>query len=65
MLWQTRTNSVVNSFPITYSVEGKQYVAVVVGAGSTLPRQLGSLTEEIPNPSPGTVLWVFALSDAK
>jgi alcohol dehydrogenase (cytochrome c) len=63
-LWQMRTNSIVNSFPITYSVKGKQYVAVVVGAGSSLPRQLGSLTEEIPNPSPGTVLWVFALPDA-
>jgi len=64
-LWQMRTNSVVNSFPITYSVNGRQYVAVVVGAGSTLPRQLASLTEEIPNQSPGTVLWVFALPDAK
>jgi alcohol dehydrogenase (cytochrome c) len=65
VLWQTRTNSVVNSFPITYSVKGKQYVAVVVGAGSSFPRQLGALAEEIPNPSPGTVLWVFALPDTK
>jgi alcohol dehydrogenase (cytochrome c) len=62
ILWQMRTNSIVNSFPITYSVKGKQYVAVVVGAGSTFPHQMSALTPEIPNPPLGTVLWVFTLS---
>ena len=38
VLWQVRTNNMVNAFPITYSVNGKQYVAVAVGRGSGLGR---------------------------
>lgn len=64
VLWETRTNNVVNSFPIAYAADGKEYVAVVVGSGSTLPRSLGGLTPEIANPSGGSVLWVFALPDS-
>jgi alcohol dehydrogenase (cytochrome c) len=33
VLWQVRTNNMVNSFPITYSVNGKQYVSVWSGIG--------------------------------
>ena len=33
-LWQIRMNDVPNSAPISYSVNGKQYVAVVVGHGA-------------------------------
>src|ERR1700730_3960186 len=36
--WQMRLNNAVNSFPITYSVNGKQYVAVAVGNGSSEAR---------------------------
>jgi alcohol dehydrogenase (cytochrome c) len=61
VLWETRTNNVVNSFPVAYAADGKEYIAVVVGSGSTLPRSLGGLTPEIENPSGGSVLWVFAL----
>ena len=31
ILWQTDLGDVANSFPITYSVDGKQYIAVVAG----------------------------------
>jgi alcohol dehydrogenase (cytochrome c) len=64
VLWQTRLNNVVNSFPVSYSIKGRQYVAVVAGSGSTLPRALGGLTREIANPTAGSVLWIFALPDA-
>jgi glucose dehydrogenase len=63
VLWQVRTSNAVNSFPITYSVNGKQYVAVAVGNGSTLARSLATLTPEIRNPDGGSSLWVFALQD--
>jgi alcohol dehydrogenase (cytochrome c) len=59
--WQMRLNNVINSFPITYSVNGKQYVAVAVGSGSSLSKALATLTPEIQNPDGGSVLWVFAL----
>ena len=61
VMWQTRLNNVVNSFPITYSVNGKQYVAVAVGSGSSQSKALATLTPEIQNPDGGSVLWVFAL----
>ena len=47
LLWQVRTSNAVNSFPITYSVNGKQYVAVAVGNGSSHARSLATLTPEI------------------
>jgi alcohol dehydrogenase (cytochrome c) len=59
--WQVRLNNVINSFPITYSVNGKQYVAVAVGSGSSQSKALATLTPEIQNPDGGSVLWVFAL----
>ena len=63
LLWQVRTSNAVNSFPITYSVNGKQYVAVAVGNGSSHARSLATLTPEIRNPDGGSSLWVFALPD--
>jgi alcohol dehydrogenase (cytochrome c) len=63
VLWQVRTSNAVNSFPITYSVNGKQYVAVSVGNGSSHARSLSTLTPEIRNPDGGSSLWVFALPD--
>ena len=61
VLWQVRTSNAVNSFPISYSVNGKQYIAVATGSGSGLLRSLGTLTPEIKNPDGGSTLWVFAL----
>src|SRR5262249_60228801 len=61
VLWKTRLNNVISAFPISYSVNGKQYVAVAVGGGSTMPRALATLTPEIQNPDGGSGLWVFAL----
>jgi len=34
MLFQTRLSSAIQGFPITYSVRGKQYLAIPVGMGS-------------------------------
>jgi alcohol dehydrogenase (cytochrome c) len=61
VLWEMRLNNAVNAFPVTYSVNGKQYVAVAVGNGSSQPRSLSTLTPEIRNPDGGSALWVFAL----
>jgi alcohol dehydrogenase (cytochrome c) len=59
--WQMRLNNVVNSFPVSYTANGKQYVAVAVGSGSSHSKALATLTPEIQNPDGGSVLWVFAL----
>jgi alcohol dehydrogenase (cytochrome c) len=63
VLWQVRTNNAVNSFPISYSVNGKQYVAVATGGGSGFLRSMSQLATEIKYPESGSMLWVFALPD--
>ncbi len=60
LLWQTRLNAAPNSSPVTYSVQGEQYVVVVAGGGGPTSGS-SSLTPEIINPPGGTTLWVFKL----
>ncbi len=64
VLWQVRTNNAVNSFPISYAVGGRQYVAVAVGNGSGQGQELSTLVPNMPLPEEGAVLWVFALPEA-
>jgi alcohol dehydrogenase (cytochrome c) len=61
ILWQMRASNIVNSFPITYAVNGRQYVAVAVGNGSSHARSLATLAPEIGIPDGGSALFVFAM----
>ncbi len=60
VLWQRTLGASVSSTPVTYSVAGQQYVAVVAGNGG--PVAWPQLTPEVANPAGGTTLWVFRLS---
>jgi alcohol dehydrogenase (cytochrome c) len=61
-LWKVRLNDVPNSAPISYSVNGKQYVAVVVGYGGAQVASFPQLTPEIPLPAArSSAIWVFEL----
>jgi alcohol dehydrogenase (cytochrome c) len=65
-LWQIRMNDVPSSAPITYSVKGKQYVAVVVGNGGAQTATFPVLVPEIQNPPDhGAAIWVFELPEGK
>ncbi len=62
VLWQTRLNDVPSSCPISYSVNGKQYVAVVVGNGGAQAATWPPLVPEIRNPPDRSAsIWVFEL----
>ncbi len=61
VLWEINLGSSVTGFPVTYAVDGRQYVAVSTGAGSTADHFLG-LTPEL-KPSSGNNLFVFALPE--
>jgi alcohol dehydrogenase (cytochrome c) len=62
VLWQTRLNDVPSAAPITYEVNGKQYVAMIVGFGSPQSLTFTSLTPEIQLPlKRSSTLFVFAL----
>jgi alcohol dehydrogenase (cytochrome c) len=64
VLWQIRLNDVPVACPITYSVGGKQYVAVITGAGSPLTSTYPVLVPEIQNPPDReSTVWVFELPE--
>jgi PQQ-dependent dehydrogenase (methanol/ethanol family) len=54
VLWEVNLGSSVSGYPITFAVDGQQYVAVNTGGGQI------NLTPEL-HPSRGTNLFVFAL----
>ena len=64
LLWQTRLPTSVQGFPISYAVDGRQYVAIPVGVGAlawtTIPLRL---TPEVRRPETGNGLYVFALPE--
>ena len=61
-LWQTRLNDVSSSSPITFAIDGKQYIALVVGEGGFHARSFAPLVPELRSPpNRGTAVWVFAL----
>ncbi len=64
LLWRTRLGDVPTSAPITYAVNGKQYVAVVVGFGTLYSTGFLPLVPEIKIPRvPSSAVYVFALPD--
>ena len=59
VLWEVNLGSPVTGYPITYAVDGRQYVAVSTGSSATTSSFL-RMTPEI-KPSFGNNLFVFAL----
>jgi alcohol dehydrogenase (cytochrome c) len=63
LLWQTRLVAPLHGYPITYSVKGRQYIAVPTGIG--VFRALTAIVSpEIYQPSNGQALFVFALPES-
>ena len=61
-LWRTGLTGVPNGSPITYAVDGRQYVAVVTGMGNPLAFGLPNFTPELPLPPVNSSsIYVFAL----
>ena len=66
ILWQTRLATSVQGFPMSFSVDGKQYIAVTTGLGGGSPRLVPStIAPEIRVPTTGQALYVFALPDRR
>ncbi|MAJ54982.1 MAG: pyrrolo-quinoline quinone, partial [Gammaproteobacteria bacterium TMED107] len=64
-LWQTRASTSAQGFPISYAVDGKQYIAMPAATSgaswaSMLPRDL---SPEIKRPRNGNSIYIFALPD--
>ena len=62
LLWSKNLGSGIGAGPVTYSVDGKQYVAIVVGRTAALPAFLGEIGKKMVAAAPeGGALFVFAL----
>ena len=62
VLWETRLGTSVQGFPVTYGVDGVQYVAVPTGLGGGSPRRVPALlSPDVAHPDTGNALYVFAL----
>lgn len=62
LLWQTRLNGDVSGAPITFEVEGQQYVAITAGGRTGPTTSFGPLTNVTLSEGTG-VVWVFAASE--
>jgi alcohol dehydrogenase (cytochrome c) len=65
-LWSTGVTGVPNASAITYTVDGKQYVAMVTGVGNPLSFGIPDVIPETQLPSVNSSsVYVFALPDRK
>ena len=64
-LWMSRLGTTVQGYPISFSVDGKQYIAVSTGLGGGSPqaKPTALLSDDVHRPGNGAALYVFALPD--
>ena len=61
-LWKFNAGSGITAAPMTYTLDGKQYIAVVSGRTLSIPAFFGALGEKMVAASPeGGTLYVFAV----
>jgi alcohol dehydrogenase (cytochrome c) len=60
LLWRTRLAAPLHGYPVTYSVGGRQYVAVPTGIG-VFRALTATVNAEIYQPTNGQAIHVFAL----
>jgi alcohol dehydrogenase (cytochrome c) len=66
ILWETRLPTAVQGFPLTFTVGGKQYLAVTTSNGGGSPRNVPNLVaSDVHTPAAGNALYVFALPDRR
>ncbi len=62
ILWKKNLGSGIGAGPVTYAVDGKQYVAVVIGRTAAIPAFLGDVGKKMTAAAPeGGSLFVFAV----
>jgi outer membrane protein assembly factor BamB len=60
VLWETNLGAPVSGFPVSFGVDGKQYVAVTTGP-SLVAMAARRMTPELPSDEAGAAVYVFAL----
>jgi alcohol dehydrogenase (cytochrome c) len=63
VLWRTRLDAAPESSPVTFTANGRQYVAVVAGSGSPFGAGSRIFVPEVRPAAPGVTLVVFGLPE--
>ncbi|MEZ5402198.1 MAG: PQQ-binding-like beta-propeller repeat protein [Bryobacteraceae bacterium] len=62
LVWQTRLGTTVQGHPVSFAIDGRQYIAVTTGLGGGSPRDVPHIiAPEIHFPGNGNALYVFEL----
>ncbi len=65
ILWETRLATTVQGYPVSFSIDGKQYIAVTTGLGGGSPENMPNvILTDVHRPDNGQALYVFALPDS-
>ncbi len=64
ILWETRLGTSVQGHPVSFAIDGKQYVAVTTATWGTSPRTVPRVVApDVRHPPTGNALYVFSLPD--
>ncbi|MGZ9810202.1 outer membrane protein assembly factor BamB family protein [Pseudoroseicyclus sp. H15] len=64
MLWSTKLAAAASGHPVTYEVDGRQYVAIPAGGPSYGASFASLVGEQLDLPTTGNAVYVFALPEA-
>jgi PQQ-dependent dehydrogenase (methanol/ethanol family) len=66
ILWETRLGTSAQGFPVSFEIDGRQYLAIMSGLGGGSPRNVpAAIVPDIKIPQSGQALYVFALPDSQ
>ena len=66
ILWETRLGTSAQGFPVSFAIDGRQYIGVMSGLGGGSPRNVpAAIVPDIKIPQSGQALYVFALPKGK
>ncbi len=64
VLWEARLGTSAQGFPVSFAVDGRQYIGIMSGLGGGSPRNVpAAIVPDIKIPQSGQALYVFALPD--
>jgi alcohol dehydrogenase (cytochrome c) len=63
VVWKFQTGTGIVGQPVTYELDGEQYVAIVAGWGGAVPLWGGDVAERVKFLNQGGSVWVFKLAN--
>jgi alcohol dehydrogenase (cytochrome c) len=64
VLWEARLGTSAQGFPVSFEIDGRQYIGIMSGLGGGSPRNVpAAIVPDIKIPQSGQALYVFALPE--